>query len=108
MTAEELKTKLREIFGSQIIFNKEFDKYAGMIKNIDENLISWCQQLLKNEIIPKYPPKFKDSLIFIKKMGSANRCIVIKIKNGEFTEVHLGDHDYYDRLRKILGLKENS
>ena len=40
--ADILKAKLKEIFGSQIVFNKEFDNYASSIKNIDENLISWC------------------------------------------------------------------
>ena len=108
MNAPELKYKLQEIFGIQIRFNKDFDKYAEAIKNIDGNFLEWCV-LLKEEKIRAYPsPKLKDCLIFIKKIGSSNRCIIIKIKNGEFQEVHLGDHDYYDRLRKVLGLKENS
>lgn len=47
-------------------------------------------------------------MVFIKKIGSSNRCIVIKIKNREFKEIHLGNHAYYDKLRKILGLKEDN
>lgn len=106
MNAEELKLKLKEIFGDQVIFNKEFDDYAGTIKNIDNNLIDWCNKLKAGEIRAVRPPNFTDNMVFIKKIGSSNRCIIIKIKNREFKEIHLGDHDYYDRLRKILGLKK--
>lgn len=108
MNAEELKLKLKEIFGNQIFFNKEFDKYAQTIKNIDINLIEWCNRLKENKIIPSKAPNLLDSLVFIKKIGSSNRCIVIKLVNGEFKEIHLGDHDYYDKLRKTLGLKKDS
>ena len=108
MSAEELKYQLIEIFGNQVTFNKEFDKYAETIKNVDENLIVWCNLLKEGKINPQRPRKLKDNLVFIKKIGSSNRCIVIKIKNEEFKEIHLADHEYYDRLRKKLGLKINS
>lgn len=39
MNAEELKLKLKGLFGDQITFNKEFDRYAKTIKNIDSNLL---------------------------------------------------------------------
>lgn len=108
MNVEELKFKLKEIFGEQIIFNKEFDEYAERIKNIDANLIGWCL-LIKEEKIRAVPTsKILDTVVFIKKIGSANRCLILKIKNGIFTEVHLGDHTYYDHLRKILGIKQSS
>lgn len=35
MNPEELKHKLRKIFGEQIVFNKLFDKYGKIIKNKD-------------------------------------------------------------------------
>lgn len=108
MNAEELKLKLKEILGEQITFNKEFDKYTDTIKNIEQNLIEWCNNLKASKIKPVYPSKLKDGVIFIKKIGSSNRCIIIKIKNDEFKEVHLGDHEYYDTLRKQLGLKKDS
>ncbi len=38
MNVEELKFELRRIFGG-IEFNKEFDKYALTMKNLDINLI---------------------------------------------------------------------
>ena len=51
MNAEEIKKQLHEIFGKQLIFNKE---------------------------------------------------------NDEFKEVHLADHDYYNKIMKNLGLKKSS
>lgn len=107
MNAEELKQKIREIFGLQVRFNKEFDAYAGSIKNIDDNLISWCVSIKEGRIQPITKSILGNSIVFIKKIGSSNRCIIIKIKMGEFREVHLGDHDYYDELTARLGLKKS-
>ncbi len=107
MKAEELRHELKEIFGNGIEFNKEFDNYAETIKNIDTTLIDWCNLVKEGKI--KYAPSRKTkSIVFIKKIGSSNRCIIIKIVNGEFKEVHLADHNYYDKLRKILGLKKDN
>jgi len=108
MNAEELKQKLKKIFGDQIAFNREFNKYAGEIKNVDTNFLEWCR-LVKKDKIQAYPtPKLRGNIIFIKKIGSLSRCIIIKIINGEIKEVHLGDHKYYDYLRVKLGLKGDS
>ncbi|MBI5398782.1 hypothetical protein HZB03_04930 [Candidatus Woesearchaeota archaeon] len=108
MDSRQLKQELMRIFGNQIAFNKDFDSHAALIKNIDDTLLSWCQALKRGEIRALRAPKMEDCVIFIKKIGASNRCIVIKIVNGEFKEVHLGDHAYYDRLRKIIGLKKDS
>lgn len=108
MRAEKLKHSLFGIFGNQIRFNKEFKKHAKSLGNQEDNLLSWCRSVKDKEIAPKPSTKDRDNIIFIKKLGSSNRCIVIKIKNDIFKEIHLGDHAYYDRLRKSLGLKKDS
>ena len=108
MNAEELRSKLKDIFGSQIVFNKDFDYFAETLNNLDVNVIEWCQQVKNQEIKATFPEKFREGMVFIKKIGSSNRCLVMKIKNGEFKEVHLGDHDYYNKLTKALGLKKSS
>ncbi len=108
MNAEELKAKLREIFGEQIVFNPKFDDYVPLIKNLDPNLIDWCH-LIKEEKIRAIPTsKVLDTVVYIKKIGSSSRCIIIKIKNGIFSEIHLGDHNYYNKIRRNLGLKKGS
>lgn len=108
MLAEKLKFRIKEIFGQQIIFNKEFDFYVEAIKNIDDTLLSWCQQIKDRKILPISKSVLDDKIVFIKKIGSSNRCIVIKIRNGEVKEVHLADHSYYNKLTKALGIKESS
>jgi len=105
MSAEQLKHKIRKILGKQIIFNKDFDKYALQLKN-KEQLLSWCKKIKSREIAPIPSSVFNDTIIFIKKIGSSNRCIVIKLKNDEFSELHLASHSYYDKLRRVLGLKK--
>jgi hypothetical protein len=108
MNAEELKYKLKEMFGEQIVFNKEFDYYTEAIKNIDTHLIPWCTLIKEKKLKPISKSILKKNVVFIKKIGSSNRCIIIKIRNGEFTEVHLADHMYYNKLTKKLGLKKSS
>jgi|SRR3989338_1931516 len=108
MNPEELKLQIMAIFGSQVLFNAEFDNLAESIKNIDETLISWCVSVKEGKILPIFHKKLRDSIVFIKKIGSSNRCIIIKVKNGEFKEVHLGDHQYYNYLTKRLGIKKSS
>lgn len=108
MHAEELKRKMREILGEQIIFNKEFDDLAESIKNLDEDFLSWCVLIRERKLPAIAKTVLGNKVVFIKKIGSSNRCLIIKIKNDGFTEVHLGDHKYYDELRKKLGLKTSS
>lgn len=108
MNAEELKLKLKELLGDQIEFNRDFDRYVNELGNQSQNLLEWCKILAQGGIRPIPSPKLKDSILFIKKIGSTNRCIVINLMNMEFKEVHLGDHAYYDKLRKILGIKKDN
>lgn len=108
MNAEELKHKLKELFGEQVMFNKDFDNYANTIKNLDVNLIEWCQAVKEGELVPIRAKKDKKTLIFIKKIGSSNRCLILKILNDNFKEIHLGDHKYYNELTKKLGIKKSS
>jgi len=49
MNAEELKQRLKEIFGDHIVFNREFDSLAQIIKN-PENFLDWCVKVKKDEI----------------------------------------------------------
>lgn len=107
MNAEELKRKIKNIFG-EVVFNKNFEEYAAKIKNIDETLLPWCKLIRERKILPISKSVLGDKVVFIKKIGSSNRCIIIKMINGEFKEVHLGDHAYYDHLTKTLGIKNSS
>jgi hypothetical protein len=104
MNVETLKEKLKKILGDQVRFNDDFKKYAPQLQNQEDILISWCEDVAERKISPKISKKNKDMIIFIKKIGSSNRCVVIKLKEDKFTECHLGNHKYYDYLRKQIGL----
>ncbi len=109
MNAEETKQRLRDIFGQYIIFNKDFDTYAAEFKEtMQQTFLLWCQAVKDNEVLPLKSKTKKSVVVFLKKIGSTNRCIVLKIVNGEFKEVHLADHDYYNTLMHNLGLKKSS
>lgn len=107
MNAEELKHKIKELFG-EVTFNKDFDRYAENIKNINETLVPWCKLIKEKKIIPISKSVLGDKIIFIRKIGSSNRCVIIKVINGEFKEVHLGNHAYYNRLTQALGIKKSN
>ena len=108
MNADVLKKQLREIFGEQIMFNKDFDRYGEELKEkMQQNFVEWCKEVRDNEIPPLRSTK-KEVLVFVKKIGSTNRCIVLKMVNDEFKEVHLADHDYYNNIMQNLGLKKSS
>lgn len=107
MDAEELKHRMREILGEQLIFNKEFDELAESIKNLDDDFLSWCVLVKEGKIRTIAKTILGSNIVFIKKIGSSNRCLIIKIKNDGFTEVHLGDHKYYNEITRRLGLKQS-
>jgi hypothetical protein len=108
MNAEDLKSELKELFGDNVIFNEEFDYYTEDIKNVSMILLDWCKLIKERKVPPISKSILKDQVVFIRKIGSSNRCIIIKIKNGEFKEIHLADHAYYDKKMKELGLKRSS
>ncbi|MFW5866095.1 MAG: hypothetical protein ACOCU6_03300 [Nanoarchaeota archaeon] len=103
MNARELKHEIRNLLG-EVSFNKEFDKHTRQLQGQSMNLIKWCYQLREGMVLARPSRNNRDVILFIKKIGSSNRCIVIKKRNGVFTECYLGDHKYYDYPRKQLGL----
>lgn len=108
MNAEQLKSEIRKILSDGIVFNKEFDAYSALVKNIDSLLLPWCRAVAEGKIPPSPTPYKKDCIAFIKKIGSSSRCVILKMKNDTFIELHLANHRYYDLLRKDLGLKKGS
>ena len=88
----------------EIKFEKHFDKLIKVLKQGDikdlKKFILDCKE--KN-----YRPAVTSvgDLAFVKKLGGSKRCVILKIKNGEFKEIFLGEHKYYDYFRKKIGLK---
>jgi hypothetical protein len=111
MKPEEAKQKLLEIFGSQLEFNKEFDRYFSLLKdNMQLSLISWCEDCKGGNALGSVPSqkKHKDKFVFFRKIGSDARAILIKVQNSDFIELSLVDHKEYDDIRKAMGYKKSS
>ena len=107
MKAEELKIEIKKILGEQVSFNREFDFFAENIKN-NETLFEWCSLIREKKVKPISNSVLGNQIVFLKRIGGSTRCIIIKIINGEVKEVHLADHDYYNKKMKELGLKKSS
>lgn len=91
------------------------DGYCELTEKQAEEIYTWIKNVVAKKIIPvltQSPKKYKnwkinDLLSFIKKINISKqekRVILIKVKNEDFIEFHMGKHEYYDRLRKQLDL----
>ena len=101
-TIEEFKEFVQSIFGEEIIMNNEFEEQFDKLKDSQvESFVEWCENVSDGGtgLNKAYT---KDYVCFIKKFGSINRSIIVKIKNGEYIEFHLGDHKYYEKQLKEL------
>ena len=108
---EELKQKLHEIFGDQIKFNKDFDSYAGKLKEgMLSDFITWCENCSQERELGSVPKKrkYKHLYIFFRKIASDTRAILIKEQNSDFIEIILDSHKTYDDTRLRLGYKKSS
>src|SRR3989344_7086019 len=119
----KFKQKIEEIISQEYeikFLGSNFDKTVGLMsKNNAEKIYSWTRDVLIRNIQPitiGSKNKYKDwsvneLLIFrypfaLKKIKY--RILFVKIKNSIYIEFHLGDHDYYDRIRKDLKIKKGS
>jgi len=111
MDGKKLQQKLIELFGAQIRFNKEFERYAQQLKEgMQEDFFQWCLEC-KNELaLGSVPPRkeFKHLYIFFRKIGNNVRVALIKEQNSHFIEIILADHYAYDKKRQELGYKQSS
>ena len=118
---EQFKSKIRELIyqDHEIEFlGKNFDKIVGLLTDIKtEKIYQWIQKVLEEEIQPILIGSkrlYKDwtinqLLIFRYPLNVNNteyRIMFVKIKNSFYVEFHLGDHNYYDSVRKQLDLKK--
>ena len=84
-----------------------------------ERICQWISDIMKREIQPitirsdhlykQYP--INQLLVFRYPFSIDSieyRILFVKVKNSIFIEFHLGDHKYYDKIRKDLDLKKSS
>ncbi|MBU0616063.1 MAG: hypothetical protein KJ601_08300 [Nanoarchaeota archaeon] len=111
MESKELRQKLIEIFGQQIIFNKEFDSYASRLKEgMLSDLVEWCINCKEQRVDGSQPKReeYRHLFVFFRKIGSNVRATLIKVKNSDFIEIRLENHKCYDDTRIEFGYKKSS
>ena len=120
VTPEEFRAKIRELISQdyRIVFlGKNFDKIVGFLPETKAGRIyDWLSKVLKREIQPiligsKKPYKnwrVNELMTFrhaFQINNTAYRILLVKVKNLFYIEFHLGDHNYYDKVRKDLELR---
>lgn len=97
---------------------KNFNQIVSLLTEIKEKRIyAWIIEVIEKKIQPilignKNPYKewtMNQLLTFRHPFSIGNteyRILFVKVKNEIYIEFHLGDHKYYDKVRKDLGLKK--
>ena len=81
MEGSGIRKQLHSIFGQQLKFNKEFDKYSEQLKEgMLQDFIAWCEDCKKDLADRSTPPikKYKHLLVFFRKIASDVRAVLIK------------------------------
>lgn len=120
---EEFKTKVRKIVSQDYKLEFLGDKFDQIVNLLTDTKVlkiyAWLEEVLKKEIQPitigsdkTYKEwKMNQLLVFRHPMTIANgeyRILFVKVKNSCYIEFHLGDHKYYDKVRKNMDLKKTS
>ncbi len=99
---------------------KNFDQIVNILtESKAEKIYQWLKDVVERKIEPitigsKKPYKewiVSELLTFRYPFSIANteyRILFVKVKNLVYIEFHLGDHKYYDKVRKDLDLKKSS
>lgn len=96
---------------------ENFDQIVHLLSDIKaEKIYDWVEQVIRTKVRPivvasgrQYKEwKVNELLTFRYSFSIGNteyRILFVKVKNSIYIEFHLGDHKYYDNVRKDLDLK---
>jgi hypothetical protein len=99
---------------------KNFNQIVNFLTDIKaEKIYKWLEDVFAKKIQPilvasKKPYKewvVSQLLTFRYPFSIGNteyRILFVKVKNSIYIEFHLGDHKYYDKVRKDLNLKKRN
>ncbi len=118
---QEFKDKIRSIISQEYsldFLGSNFEQIASLISDLKaEGIYRWIQDVLERKIQPiTIGSKKRYKLWTVNELmsfrypfnidGVDYRILFIKVKNSFYIEFHLGDHKYYDKVRKDLNLKK--
>lgn len=119
----EFKHKIEESLSQDYkveFLGKNFEQIVNLLtEHKAEKIYQWIKDIVAKKIEPisigsKKPYKewaVSELLTFRYPFGIGNteyRILFVKVKNSVYVEFHLGDHKYYDKVRKDLDLKKSN
>ena len=119
---QEFKKKVETIIAQEFkveFLGKNFDQIVNLLTEAKvDKIYLWLVEVMQKKIQPivvgskkQYKEwSVKELLTFRYPFSIENteyRILFVKVKNSIYIEFHLGDHKYYDKVRKDLDLKKN-
>src|SRR3989344_6147701 len=119
---QEFKKKIEVIIAQEYkveFLGKNFDQIVKLVtESKAEKMCAWLEEVMQKKIQPivvgskkQYKQwSINELLTFRYPFSIENteyRILFVKVKNSIYIEFHLGDHKYYDKVRKDLDLKKN-
>jgi len=120
---QEFRDRIRNMVSQEYkleFLGKNFDKIVNLISDSKaQSIYDWIQRVLDRDIQPitigsKKAYKewtISELMTFRYAFNITNieyRVLFVKVKNLFYIEFHLGDHKYYDKVRKSLDLKRRN
>lgn len=97
----EIEERIKKELGDVKIDKHLSVTYEHLSENQKQGFWAFLTEIKTGQIKPFFKG---NSLIFRKPFGSNARLLVIKLKEGAFSEIFLGNHKYYDIFRKMWEL----
>ena len=121
--AEKFKKKIEEIISQDYkveFLGKNFYQVINLLSDAKtDKIYNWIEEVIKKKIQPilvgskkQYKEWTINQLLTFRypfSLGQTEyRILFVKVKNSIYIEFHLGDHKYYDKVRKDLNLKKSN
>ena len=119
---DEFRKKVEAIVAQEYkveFLGKNFDQIVNLLTETKaEKIYVWLAEVIQKKIQPiiigskkQYKEWSVNELLTFRYPFSIEnteyRILFVKVKNSIYIEFHLGDHKYYDKVRKELDLKKN-
>jgi len=116
---KQIKVSISQDYKVEFL-GKNFEQIVNLLTETKaEKIYRWIKDTVDRKIEPIYIASKKiykeweisELLTFRYPFCIGNteyRILFVKVKNSDYIEFHLGDHKYYDRVRKDLDLKKSN
>lgn len=123
VSPDEFKEKIRQLVSQDYrieFLGTNFDQIVNLLTEVKaDKIYHWIQEVINKNIKPiviatkkAYKEWMINQLLTFRYQFSIEnteyRILFVKVKNSIYLEFHLGDHKYYDKVRKDLDLKRGS